>query len=215
MRVGELSRRAGVPIPTIKYYLRTGLLSPGSLSSPNQAAYDATHLHELRLVRALIELGKMPVARVRAVLDALAADATPHTVLRAFRGDDAGHEPAARDPDREWAQGVVSGLAARRGWRIPPDHPEARRLASAVMASKRLGHAELVAALDCYAEASEQVARADSRYIAQGTDPHDRAERAVMAALLGDAMHASLRRLAQEEASRPTDAVPGTRAPCG
>lgn len=30
MRIGELSRRTGVPVPTIKYYVREGLLPPGS-----------------------------------------------------------------------------------------------------------------------------------------------------------------------------------------
>jgi DNA-binding transcriptional MerR regulator len=38
MRIGELSKVTGVPVPTIKYYLREGLLPAGELSSPNQAA---------------------------------------------------------------------------------------------------------------------------------------------------------------------------------
>ena len=37
MRMAELSRRTGVPVPTIKYYLREGLLPPGERTSPNQA----------------------------------------------------------------------------------------------------------------------------------------------------------------------------------
>ena len=39
MRIGELSRATEVPVPTIKYYLREGLLPHGELSSPNQASY--------------------------------------------------------------------------------------------------------------------------------------------------------------------------------
>ena len=37
MRIAELSQTTGVPVPTIKYYLREGLLPAGELTSPNQA----------------------------------------------------------------------------------------------------------------------------------------------------------------------------------
>ena len=40
MRIGELSRLSGVPVATIKYYLREGLLPPGVHSHPNQANYN-------------------------------------------------------------------------------------------------------------------------------------------------------------------------------
>jgi DNA-binding transcriptional MerR regulator len=38
MWIAELSRQTEVPVATIKYYLREGLLPAGELSSPNQAA---------------------------------------------------------------------------------------------------------------------------------------------------------------------------------
>ena len=56
MRIGELSKAAGVPVPTIKYYLREGLLAPGELTSPNQASYGEAHIRRLRLIRALVDL---------------------------------------------------------------------------------------------------------------------------------------------------------------
>lgn len=40
MRMAELSSSSGVPIPTIHFYLREGLLPPGERTSPNQAHYD-------------------------------------------------------------------------------------------------------------------------------------------------------------------------------
>ena len=40
MRISELSTRSGVPVPTIKYYLREGLVPEGARSSPTQAEYD-------------------------------------------------------------------------------------------------------------------------------------------------------------------------------
>jgi len=68
MRLAELSRRSGVSTATIKYYLREGLLPPGRRHNATTAEYDAEHLRRLRLVRAMIQVGQVPVAKVREVL---------------------------------------------------------------------------------------------------------------------------------------------------
>src|SRR5687768_10077798 len=74
MRIAELSRQSGVPVPTIKYYLREALLPPGELTSPNQASYGEAHLRRLRLIRALVDLGQVPIARVKEILEGLDSD---------------------------------------------------------------------------------------------------------------------------------------------
>jgi DNA-binding transcriptional MerR regulator len=71
MRMAELSRRSGVSVPTIKYYLREGLLPAGAVTSPNQADYGNGHLRRLRLIRALIDVGGLSVAAAREVLGAV------------------------------------------------------------------------------------------------------------------------------------------------
>jgi DNA-binding transcriptional MerR regulator len=68
MRISELSEASGVAVATIKYYLREGLLPPGQATSATRASYDETHVQRLRLVRSLVEVGGMPLARVREVL---------------------------------------------------------------------------------------------------------------------------------------------------
>ncbi|MGB8946164.1 MAG: MerR family transcriptional regulator, partial [Streptomyces sp.] len=84
MRIGELSRRTGVPVPTIKYYVREGLLPPGELSSPNQAHYGETHERRLRLIRALLEVGGLKVSAIAEVLGAVDDPGRPlHKVLGA------------------------------------------------------------------------------------------------------------------------------------
>ena len=70
MRISELSARTGVPVATIKYYLRERLLPEGERSAPTQATYGERHVERLRVVRALIESG-VSVAETRRVLDAL------------------------------------------------------------------------------------------------------------------------------------------------
>ena len=61
MRIAELSTRSGTSIASIKYYLREGLLAPGTPTGRNQADYGEAHLYRLRLIRALIDVGGLSV----------------------------------------------------------------------------------------------------------------------------------------------------------
>ncbi|MFD0479411.1 MerR family transcriptional regulator [Nonomuraea thailandensis] len=65
MRISELSARSGVAIPTIKYYLREGMLHQGEQTAATRAEYDETHLRRLRLIRALLDVGGSPWPRSR------------------------------------------------------------------------------------------------------------------------------------------------------
>lgn len=71
MRINQLAERSGVPVATIKYYVREGLLPGGERTGYNQVAYDETHLHRLRLIRALIGLAGLPIAVTKAVIVAV------------------------------------------------------------------------------------------------------------------------------------------------
>ena len=55
MRISELSRRSGVPVATIKYYRREGLLPEGRALNPTTVEYDEEHIQRLRLIRSLIQ----------------------------------------------------------------------------------------------------------------------------------------------------------------
>ncbi len=78
MRISELAVRSGVPVATIKYYLREQLLPRGSLTSATQATYDDSHLERLRLIRALIESAGLSIAQTRSVLESV--DSPPESV---------------------------------------------------------------------------------------------------------------------------------------
>jgi DNA-binding transcriptional MerR regulator len=67
MRLAELSRRAGVPRSTIKFYIREGVLAPGAASARNQASYGSQHLERLALIRALREVAGLPLEAVSRV----------------------------------------------------------------------------------------------------------------------------------------------------
>src|SRR6478735_2327031 len=82
MRMKELSEASGVPVATIKFYLRERLLPAGERTHPNQSRYTVAHLRRIRLIRALIDVGGLSVAGARgvtAVLDLPGQDL--HNVL--------------------------------------------------------------------------------------------------------------------------------------
>lgn len=87
MRISELSRRAGLPVSTIKFYIREGLLEPGRTSHPNQATYDEQHVERLRLINALREVAGLSLEVIRQVVDSLGVvgEEPGHPILHAMR----------------------------------------------------------------------------------------------------------------------------------
>ncbi|MCF3118662.1 MerR family transcriptional regulator [Streptomyces arenae] len=202
MRIGELSRRTGVPVPTIKYYVREGLLSQGELSSPNQAHYDETHERRLRLIRALLEVGGLKVAAIAEVLGAVD---DPGRTLHKVLGE-AAHRLGVQgrtgdDAEATAARAAVTGLIARRGWRADESNPAAEELSRALAAMSRVGHGAFAELLDEYAEAAELVARADLGYVDRHVAVEDLVESVVIGTVLGEAVFNALRRLAHVDAS--------------
>lgn len=189
-------------VPTIKYYVREGLLPPGELTSPNQATYGEAHERRLRLIRALLDVGGMKVAEIADVLTAIDDPARPvHKVLGAAAdrlGDaDIEHD----DTESTAAHAVVAGLISRRGWRTHESNPAAADLSKALAAMARLGHGAFVEVLDDYADAAEQVARADLAYVNRRVAVEDMVESVVIGTVLGEAVFSALRRLAHVDAS--------------
>ncbi|MFF7777990.1 MerR family transcriptional regulator [Streptomyces tanashiensis] len=202
MRIGELSRRTGVSVPTIKFYVREGLLPAGELTSPNQASYGEAHVQRLGLIRALLDVGGLSVAGVRGVVAAVDdAEQPVHKVLGAAT------DPLVPRYDRDPGDGIeearkrVAGLIAARGWHADPSSPAAEALAVAIVALDDLGHGRFVEVLDTYADAAEGVARADLDYVARHVAREELVESAVVGTVLGDAIFSSLRRLAHMDAS--------------
>ncbi|MFE0098856.1 MerR family transcriptional regulator [Streptomyces sp. NPDC059009] len=202
MRIGELSRRTGVPVPTIKYYVREGLLPQGELSSPNQAQYDEVHERRLRLIRALLEVGGLKVAAIAEVLGAVDDPERPlHKVLGAATHRLGGPDATDDDAEAAAAQTAVEDLISRRGWRADPSNNAAGDLARALAALNRVGHADFVELLDAYADAAEQVARADLGYVGRRVAVEDLVESVVIGTVLGEAAFNAMRRLAHVDAS--------------
>ncbi|RIJ18644.1 MerR family transcriptional regulator, partial [Clavibacter nebraskensis] len=98
MRITELAEATGVAPATVKYYVREGLLPAGTRVSDNRTDYDDEHARRVRLVRALIDVGQLPVARAREVLAVLDADARRVQEVFAVAQDALTPGPSDADP---------------------------------------------------------------------------------------------------------------------
>lgn len=217
MRIAELSRQTGVPVPTIKYYLRENLLPPGEFTSPNQARYDERHVHRLRLIRALIDIGRLSIATIRDLLTELDQPGQdPHWMLgkalRATAGTAAIREPA-EDGRPSPADDEVARLIARRGWQISEGAPARQALAEVITTLRQLGMADMLDLLDEYAGAAERTAVADLDLVRSRSATDAMVHTAVVGTVLGDRMLAALRHLAHEDVSGRTLAGAAGRKP--
>jgi DNA-binding transcriptional MerR regulator len=202
MRVKELSRRSGVSVPTIKYYLREGLLPPGELTSPNQASYGDAHLRRLRLIRALVDLGGLTVAAVRDVLTAAdAPDETVPRILYKAQENISAQPDLPRDEAWEEAERRVGELVERRGWEVKPESRAWQTVVAVLVSAHQLDHGVWTRTLDAYAEACERIAAADLDYIFGIGEMDAMLEGVVVGTALGDTLVTALRRLAHQSES--------------
>ncbi len=214
MRISELSRASGVPIPTIKYYLREGVLPAGQPTARNQADYDESHLHRLRLIRVLVDVGGLGIAAVRAVLDAIADESlSPHKMLGVA------HYALGPAPDRGpvpedvlEARNDVDLFLAELDWKVSPQAPSRRKLADALVALRRLGRDADTKAFMPYAKAAEELASQELAAAPADAPRADLVEGAVVGTVVFEAALVSLRKLAQEHHSAIRFSHHGPRA---
>ncbi|MET7464841.1 MerR family transcriptional regulator [Nonomuraea sp. NPDC005501] len=199
MRISELSARSGVAIATIKYYLREGLLHQGEQLAATRAEYDDSHLRRLRLIRALLEIGRLPVAAIKQVVEAVEDETLPvHRVLgTAHYALGPAVEP---EPGELWETALAESdrLVAEQGWTLTPYAPTRAELAQTLVTLRRLG---MSTDLKRFADAAGRIAGED-----MDTIPFDGPrESAVEALVLGTVLYGraldTLRRMAHESES--------------
>jgi DNA-binding transcriptional MerR regulator len=204
MRISDLSRASGVPIPTVKYYLREGLLPAGELTSPNQARYGDQHLRQLRLVRVLVEVGGLSIAAVKDVLAAVADESVdiPH-LLQGVQYAMVSAQPR-EDPAWLQARADVDAYLADLGWRIAPDAPARNRLAEVLHALRTLTGEPVPA--DCFAPHATLAQELAATEIASLPGPDAPREEIVVQVTVGIAVFepalTALRLLAEEDATK-------------
>ncbi|KOG34638.1 MerR family transcriptional regulator [Streptomyces resistomycificus] len=207
MRLAELSERSGVSTATIKYYLREGLLASGRQINATTSEYDDEHLRRLRMVRAMIQVGRVPVATVRKVLRHVDDESLGRTMRlgAALWSLPQVPEPDADDEFVRSAQGETEQLLETLGWSnaraLVTISPAYRSLVVAVAALRRLGYDWSPELLVAYARLMHQAAVLDLDFMETHPSEAEKAEIAVLGAVLVQPMLQSLHRLAQEEES--------------
>jgi MerR family Zn(II)-responsive transcriptional regulator of zntA len=68
MRIGDLAKRAGTTMRTIRYYEERGLIEPARRSKGGFRLYEEEELRKLHLIRSL-KIVDMPLAQVKAFFD--------------------------------------------------------------------------------------------------------------------------------------------------
>ncbi len=200
--MSELSTATRVSVPTLKYYVREQLLHAGERTSPNQAQYDETHVERVRLVRALLEIGGLSVAQAAEVIAALENDTIPLSSTFGIAQRAVTQQGASRDADQGDAAARVAELCARRGWNVYPNNPGLAMAARVIDTYDALGVEVITdAVLDDYAEAADRVAAADLDAVSAARDEAHMTTVVVVGTVLGDALFAGLRRIAQEAES--------------
>ncbi|MEO5834889.1 MAG: MerR family transcriptional regulator [Nakamurella sp.] len=190
MRMAALSRASGVPVPTIKFYLREGLLPPGLRTSPNQSQYDDEHVRRLGLIRSLTELGGCSLADVAEIVRAAIDPAVPPAGVSAILSRTVTHKLTDHPVQPRFQ--LVDAVMREHGWRLT-DNDEHRLTAATLLG--------LMQSLDLHHTATSMRAYAAAATLTADAKPGregDRdAERAVLATVLDDALIASLRRMAE------------------
>lgn len=197
MRVSELSRLSGVSLPTIKYYIREGLLPPGAATGPQRSDYGDEHLARLHLLRALIESGGVGIAgakRITAVLDEGAPPALAFEVAQDVVSANADSGAPASDESLDRLRSIIGDDDC--------DHPAMATAARALDALELSGGGMTQSWLESYSRAADLVARADLDELEARTSVSEQTSIAAVGTALGDVVLQSLRRIAQARETR-------------
>lgn len=198
MLISELVERTATPAATIKYYVREGLLPAGERIGGNRTLYGEEHERRLRLIRAMLEVGKLSIASVRNVLAALDEPDAPlaHTFDVAQQALSRSAVPDVAEPSAE-ALARVDAVAARAGWGDCDDNIGREIAARVIDAFANAGFPLPDDYLDRYAAAARIHAEADLGAVRALPDPSRMTELMVVGTVLGDSLSLGLRRIAQ------------------
>ncbi|MEW1707447.1 MerR family transcriptional regulator [Microbacterium sp. NPDC089190] len=195
MRISELATRSGVPVATIKYYLREKLLPEGERSSPTQAAYGEAHVQRLGVIRALVDAG-VGIAGVRKVVAVL--EEPPENPYDLLGAANAAVTPAAStDLDLTAAFALLDRMGGA------PQHCFPEQIAAVAHALATLDRAGFTvpdAVMDAYLEHLGALAEAELA-ATPDTSIEDAVRYVVLGTALVEPLILALRRVAEQVAA--------------
>jgi len=199
VRVSELVARTGVPLATVKYYLREGLLMPGEATSATQARYGEKHVERLGLVKALAGAG-LPIPRIREILRLVD---NPDGSLFEVLGEAIAQLPPYLDASADEVDEFPRARAVldRLGQVYDPRYVAVGQLERALEGLEEAGIPMTEERLEAYGRHVRGIAEIDI-----GLMPTESAEDAIRYAVLGTAIYepviAAMRRLAHQDVAQ-------------
>ncbi|OBB90033.1 MerR family transcriptional regulator [Mycobacterium sp. 852002-40037_SCH5390672] len=191
MLMSELASRTNVPVPTIKFYLREGVLMPGRAVSSTRAHYDEHHVRRVALIRALSALN-LSIAQIRSVVGLIDNPGRSlFATLGAATAALSRPAEAASDEDCARARAALSAL----DFEVPDDLPAVAQLDRALADAEAAGVPMTEDRLRAYAPHITAIAAYDIEQM-----PLEPATAAIEYAVLGTIFYepvlAALRRIA-------------------
>lgn len=198
MRISELAETARIPVATIKYYLRERLLPDGEKRTQRLTEYGEEHVRRLGLLRLLREVGNIPVASLRRLVQM--TQGTEQTVHQTFSAAVAALVPAP--PVSEVSPSMlkaVDEMTAAAGWsNIAPDHPDRENLAALLeQVASYDTHPRDPAEIIPYLRFADEIARYEISHLDDSKDRLGLLEEMVVGQVVFGELLASLRRLAE------------------
>ena len=206
VKIKGLSEVTGVTVATLKYYLREGLLHAGESTAVNQADYDESHVRRVRLVRALLHLGRLSIADAQRVVAAVDDDSI--SMHDAFAVAQDAMVPARDRGEEHYSQAVadVDSFVRRHGLQVRADAEVRWMLADVVVTLEELGSAgflgsPLLSALDGVLATTLAMAELEVASTPADATRAEQMEYSVVGTVVFEVAYAALRRMALEHAS--------------
>ena len=194
MRISELVRRSGVPLATVKYYIREGLLMPGETTSATQAEYGEDHLRRLSLIRALTDVAGLPLQKAGVVIGLIEH---PEPSLFETLGKAVAALPPYAEVDEAPEYSRAKAALEKIGQLYDPQYAAVAQLERALAAAESVGLAMSDERLQGYARHIMGIAEIDIDQVPTGT-VDEAIEHSVLGTALYEPIIAAMRRLAHQ-----------------
>ncbi|RBO94420.1 MerR-like DNA binding protein [Nocardia puris] len=200
MLMSELAARAGVPVPTVKYYLREKVLMPGRATSATRAEYDETHIRRIALIKALSALG-VSMTRIKVIVGLIdTADGPLLELIAAATWALPPVTEAAPDSGASTGNPRAASILATLGLTLPTEAPPVAQLEQALADAEAAGMPITDERFRIYTEHVTAIAAYEIENM-----PLDSASAAIEYSVLGTILYepiiAALRRIAHAELS--------------
>ena len=203
MRISELSEQTGVPVPTIKYYLREGLLPEGDKRTPRLTDYDDRHVRRLELLRILRDVGDVPVDGLKRMVVATETSGTSVHELFAVAADALAPTPPPADEALAATRQVADAIISQAGWHhVREDSADRDNLAATLrLVGAFETHPRDPAEIAPYVAIADQIARQEIANLDDAKDRIGLLEEMIVGQVVFATVLTTLRRLAEEHHS--------------